>query len=33
MVWQSLSLSICVIILRGPFEEQLGKRSININKI
>jgi hypothetical protein len=32
MVWQSLSLSIYVIILRGPFEEQLGKRSISINK-
>jgi hypothetical protein len=25
MVWRSLSLSISTIILRGPFEEQLGK--------
>jgi hypothetical protein len=33
MVWQSLSLSISIIILRGPFEEQLGKLATNIKKI
>ena len=30
MVWRSLSLSISTIILRGPFEEQLGKLATNI---
>ncbi len=30
MVWRSLSLSISTIILRGPFEEQLGKLETNI---
>ncbi len=29
MVWRSLSLSISTIILRGPFEEQLGKLATN----
>jgi hypothetical protein len=32
MVWRSLSLSISIIILRGPFEEQLGKLATNIKK-
>jgi hypothetical protein len=32
MVWRSLSLSISIIILRGPFEEQLGKLAMNIKE-